>query len=144
VNKTYNNENQPRERLDNQPLPEHIHDDNNGLDYTLVDGAYYLPNLLPPDDEEYTPGIWGRRYLIYLKEYRPSLLTGLRSGNLSAHLRRIEESAEAMYENLVARMGESDGLTNQLKLDDQMAWVRLTNSIRHRAEEIVKAEIIYR
>jgi len=136
------NGNQPREGLESQTLHEHIHDDSNNLDYTLVDGSYYLPDLLA-EDEDYIPGIWAMRYLRHLEEYRPSLLSAIRMGDMSAQLRRIDGSAKAMYEHLVNQMAEREGLTEELKLRDQIAWVGLANSIRHRAEEIVKAEVIY-
>ena len=133
---------QPKEGLESQPLPEHIHDDSNDLDYTLVDGHYYLPDLLP-EDEEYSPGIWARRYLHYLKEYRPSLLASMRSYNPSLQLSSIDRDAEELHETLVAQMAKREGLTEKLKTEDPIAWVGLANSIRHRAEEIVKAEVIY-
>jgi hypothetical protein len=142
-----NKDNYPKEEQGNQPLPKHIHDDSNGLDYTLVDGTYYLPDLLPPEDEDYTPGthgLWARRRLHYLKEHRRLLLAELRaSGSLNAHLQEIDHSADEMFERLVAQMSERDGLTNELKRRDQMTWVGLANSIRYRASEIVSGELIY-
>ena len=60
MNEIKNRDNQPREELEGQALPKHIHDDKTGLDYTLVEGCYYLPDLLP-EGERYSPGIWARK-----------------------------------------------------------------------------------
>jgi hypothetical protein len=127
-----------------EPLPKHIHDESNGLDYTLVDGSSYLPDLAPAEDEKYRPGIWAQRRLRYLKRHRRVLYSELlTTGKLNAHLRETDERAEAMFELLAAQTGEREGLIEQLKRDDQMAWVQLANSIRHRAEEVVNTEVIY-
>ena len=142
MNEINEKENQPKKGLDSQSLPEHIHDDSTGLDYTLIDGCYYLPDFLS-ENEAYSPGIWARRHLLYLKECRPSKIIEMRTYNLDAYLNRIDKRAEGMYESLVEQMAEREGLTEELKLKDQMTWVGLANSIRHRAEEIVKAEVIY-
>ncbi|MCL1880536.1 MAG: TnpV protein [Actinomycetia bacterium] len=142
MNESEYRENQPRKELEGQLLPEHFHDERTGLDYTLVDGTYYLPDLLP-EDEEYSPGVWARKYLLYLKDFRPTLLSAMRTCNWNTRLHEIDRRAEEMYESLVSQMAEREGLTEGLKLKDPTAWAGLANSIRNRAEEIVKAEVIY-
>ncbi|MBQ8595395.1 MAG: TnpV protein [Oscillospiraceae bacterium] len=118
-----------------------IHNEKNGLDYTLC-GDYYLPNLLPPQNE-YEIGIYGKRYLQYIKEYDKILYINLlTSGRLNAHLAEIEERAQNMKAVLIKRMTEQEGINEVLKEHDQMEWVRRMNNIRNRAEEIVNREIM--
>lgn len=110
------------------------------LTYTRV-GDYYLPNLLPPPDPEI--GIWGRRRNAYLRKERNAIYTGmLLAGTLKRHLESIDQQAEAMFSQTVTRLTRAEGATEQLKASDQLAWVGLMNSIRHRAEEIVQKELI--
>lgn len=118
-----------------------IHNEKNGLDYTLC-GDYYLPNLLPPQDE-YGIGIYGKRYLQYIKEHdKIFYINLLTSGKLKAHLAEIDERAQNMKAVLIKQMAEQEGIKEVLKEHDQMEWVRRMNNIRNRAEEIVSREII--
>ena len=88
--------------------------------------------------------MWGRRYLRYIKEHRPVLHTTLLlSGKLNSHLAEIDNQATEMFDRLVKQLAEKEEVTEQLKVQDQMAWVGAMNNIRNRAEEIVNTEIIY-
>ena len=107
------------------------------------EGDYFLPDLSVP--ELPAIGIWGQRRKRYLKEHRQAFYTALLlSGKLNDHLSEIDEQAEAMFSQLVKQMAEQDGITEQLKADNQMEWVRRMNSIRNRVEEIIFHEYIYR
>ena len=123
-------------------LKKHIHDDSNGLDYVLV-GDYYIPDLQLP--EESRPiGRWGRMHREYLQEYCPDRYNELLlSGKLWTYLVDLNEQAQNHLDYIIAQMKEAEGISEELKAHDQMAWVRAMNSIRNRAEEIVRAEIIY-
>ncbi len=115
----------------------------NGISYTLV-GDYYLPNLLPHQEAERPVGVWGRRRMDYLKQHRRVLFTNLlTSGGLNAHLADTDERAREMYSRLVAQMAASEGVTEELKARDQLAWVGRMNNIVARAREIVYNEVIY-
>ena len=122
-------------------LPKYITDEQNGLNYELV-GDYYLPMIKAPDVPEI--GIWGQRYIRYLRENKKAIYTAfLISGKLYDHAAEIDRSAKEMYEKLVRDMTEREDVTEQLKADDQMEWVRRMNSIRNLAEEVVIQELIY-
>ena len=113
-----------------------------GGTYTLV-GDYYLPNLLPVEQEEKPIGIWGQQRLRYLKQHRRVLYTNLLvSGKLNEHLAEIEKQAEDMFFRLVNQMAEREGVTEQLKADNQMEWVGRMNNIRSRAAEVVNKSFI--
>lgn len=123
-------------------LKKHIYDEANGLTYTLV-GDYYIPDLTIPD-ENVAIGKWGRMYRTYLKENRSATFNDLvLSGKLYGHLADIDAQANARFNVLVAQMKAAEGITEELKEADQMAWVGAMNNIRNRAEEIVKAELIF-
>lgn len=118
-------------------------DESNGLWYELQ-GDYYLPCLKLPEGEQVHIGIWGQRHLRYLKENRRTLLSDLQlSGKLNSYLADIDRQAEEMFERLAKQMAECEGVTEQLKSTDQMAWVRKMNNIRNRATEIVNANIVF-
>ena len=118
-------------------------DENNGLWYELQ-GDYYLPCLKLPEEEQAYIGIWGQRHLRYLKEHRrvryANLLT---SGKLNSYLVDINRQAEEMFERLVKQMADAEGITEKLKVSNQMEWVRRMNNIRNRAVEITNSELIY-
>lgn len=106
------------------------------------EGDYFLPDLSVP--ELPAIGIWGQRWRQYLKEHRQALYTALlMSGKLDDHLSEIDEQAEAMFSQLVKQMAEQEGITEQLKADNQMEWVKQMNAIRNRVEEIIFHEYIY-
>jgi hypothetical protein len=119
------------------------HDDKNGLDYILV-GDYYIPALLPDDEPEGTITRFGRMREKFLKEHHHGIYSGfLMCGELKQHLLDIQEQAEQRMDLLIEQMAKAEGVNEQLKADDQMAWVGQMNNIRYRAEEIVRDEIIY-
>lgn len=105
-------------------------------------GDYFLPNLLPP--ESISVGIWGQRRKHYLKTQREPIYTALLlSGKLDSHLSKVDAQAKAMFFQLVKRLEKQEGITEQLKAEDQMEWVRQMNSARNRAEEVIYNELIY-
>ena len=106
------------------------------------ENGYLIPDLIAPDSP--AVGMWGLRRLAYLRQHRRPIYSGmLMTGTLNAHLEEIDRAAEEMTELLMAQMAEREGVTEQLKAEDQMIWVQRMNSIRSRAEEIVLAELIY-
>ena len=121
-----------------------LHDSNNGLDYTLVND-YYLPNLTAAAPAEQHPtGRWGRLHKRYLKEHHPIRYNQLLlSGELGSYLAKLDKQAEEQLALTVRQMQEAEGVTEALKAADPLGWVRRMNSIRNRAEEIVKAELIF-
>ena len=120
-----------------------IYDENNGLWYELR-GDYYIPCLTVPAQEERPMGIWGRRHLRYIKTERKTLYTELlTSGKLNTHLADINEQAMEQMLLLTKQMAEREGVTEQLKAQDQMLWVQQMNNIRDRAMEIVNHKLIY-
>ena len=114
----------------------------NGMEYVLV-GDYYIPDLQLP--EETRPiGIWGRMHKAYLELYHPARYHDLvLSGKLWTYLADLNEQAQNRLDCIIAQMKETEKITEELKAQDQMAWVRAMNSIRNRAEEIVRHELIY-
>lgn len=123
-----------------QDLKPRIHE--NGMDYVLV-GDYYVPDLKLP--EEHRPlGKWGRMHREYLRITNPGLLNELiLSGRLWTYLADLNEQATDRCNRIIRQMMETEQIGEDLKARDQMAWVRAMNSIRSRAEEIIKAEMIY-
>lgn len=108
-------------------------------------GDYLLPCLSLPAEKESKPvGVWGQRHLRYLKQHRKVLYTNLlTSGKRNSYLADIDEQAEGMFLRLVKQMAEREGVTEQLKAENQMEWICRMNSIRSRVAEIVNAELIY-
>ena len=106
-------------------------------------GDYRLPNLTLPAEEERPIGVWGQRRLRYLKQHHKVLYYNLlTSGKLNSHLADIEEEAQSIFSRLVKEYAEKEGISEQLKTADQMAWVRQMNNIRSRATEIVNADVV--
>lgn len=107
-------------------------------------GDYLIPCLTLPTEEEKSIGVWGQRHLRYLKTHRKITYTNLiTSDKLNSYLADIDEQAEDMFSLLVKHMAEREGVTEKLKAENQMEWVRLMNNIRNRATEIVTANLIY-
>ena len=120
-----------------------IHDNANGLDYTLVND-HYLPNLTAAAPAEQHPtGRWGRLHKTYLKEQHPRYNQLLLSGVLGSYLAKLDKQAEEQLALTIRQMQEAEGVTEALKAADQLEWVRRMNSIRNRAEEIIKTELIF-
>ena len=123
-------------------MKKYITDKKNGLDYTLVNGVY-LPNLVSTETH-YEIGVWGMRYYDYIKEHRTAFCTSLRvQCKLNTYLHEVDVRANEMYDRLVKQLKEQQGITEQLKADDMMAWVQVVNNITNQAREIVYNEIIY-
>ena len=103
-----------------------------------------MPNLTLPAEEERPIGVWGQRRLRYLKQHHKVLYYNLlTSGKLHSHLADTEEQAQALFSRLVKEYAEKEGVTEQLKSADQMAWVRQMNNIRERATEVVNSEVVF-
>ena len=111
--------------------------------YTMQ-GDYRFPNLTLPAEDERPIGVWGQRRLNYLKHHRKvfyyNLLT---SGKLHSHLADVEEEAQSLFSRLVKEHAEKEGISEQLKTADQMAWVRKMNNIQNQVAKIINAELIY-
>ena len=106
-------------------------------------GDYVLPNLILPAENQ-PIGIWGQRHARYLKRYYKILYYNLlSSGKLNAHLAEIDRQAEDMFFRLVKQVAESEGVTEQLKADNQMEWVARMNNIRNSAIELVNRDLVY-
>ena len=124
-------------------MKKHIYDENNGLWYELI-GDYYIPVLTLSSEEQRPIGKWGRMHRDYLKEHRPILFNDLiLSGQLWTYLANLNEQAQERLSLIIEQMKASEGVTEDLKAADQMAWVGSMNSIRNRAEEIILREMIY-
>lgn len=114
-----------------------------GGTYSQV-GDYLLPNLTLPEEKQKTIGIWGQRHARYLKQHhRVIYYNYLTSGKLNAYLADINKQAEEMFSRLVKDMADKQGVTENLKATDQMAWVGKMNAIRNITTEIIMADIIF-
>ena len=120
-----------------------IHDNANGLDYTLVND-HYLPNLTVAAPAEHPTGRWGRLHKMSLEEQHPVRYNQLLlSGELGSYLAKLDKQAEEQLALTVRQMQETEGVTEALKAADPLEWVRRMNSVRNRAEEIIKTELIF-
>ena len=121
-----------------------LRDSNNGLDYTMVNG-YYLPNLtVAAPAEQHPTGRWGRLHKMYLKEQHPIRYNQpLLSGELGSYFAKLDKLTEEQLALIVRQMQEAEGVTEALKAENQLEWVRRMNSIRNRAEEIIQKELIF-
>ena len=123
-------------------MKKHVQDESNGLSYTLH-GDYYLPDLAV-NEEEPTYGKYGMLRKQFLKEHRPARYQYLlMTGELIAHLNRVDQEVREQVETLVEQMGERQGVTENLKIQDQMKWIGLMNNIKACAEEIVLKDMVY-
>ena len=124
-------------------MDKYIYDENNGLWYELQ-GDYYIPCLMIPEDEQRPIGVWGRRHLRYIREHRKALYTGLLlDGKLNGYLADLNEQVEDMFFRLVKELAEKESITEKLKATDQMEWVRRMNAVRETATEIINHDLIY-
>ena len=120
-----------------------IYDENNGLWYELQ-GDYNIPCLKLPVEEEREIGVWGMRHLNYLKQHRKATYNRLQAEfKLNSYLYDMNSQAEEMFETLINQFKQTEGITEQLKSENQMEWVRRMNNIRQMATEIVISELIY-
>ena len=117
------------------------YDEQNGLWYELQ-GDYYIPCLTVPDAPKI--GIWGQRHLRYIRAHNQSFYPSLLlSDKLNDYLAEIDKCAAEMYDRLVAQKAAREGITEQLKAQNQIEWVQRMNAIHCAAAEIVRTEIIY-
>lgn len=108
------------------------------------ENGYLVPDLALPAEKEKPVGIYGQRHLQYLKEHHKGIyLTLLTSGRLNAYLGDIEEQARNMFLRLVKEYADRQGVTEELKAENQLEWVRRMNNIRNCVREIVEEEIIF-
>lgn len=124
-------------------MDKYAYDKNNGLWYELQ-GDYYIPCLTISEEEQRPIGIWGRRHLQYIREYRQGLYNSLLlSGKLNSYLADMNEQAEELFLRLVKELAEKDSITETLKAEDQMLWVQRMNAIRETATEITNNDLIF-
>lgn len=114
----------------------------NGIEYVKC-GDYYYPNVEVPK-KRYPIGVYGRLHKEFIKEYRKGVYTSLiLQGKLDEYIYEIDREAYNMLNDLISKFAEQEGVTEKLKKENRMEWVRRMNNIRNRAVEIVKAELIY-
>ena len=114
----------------------------NGIEY-VRNGDYYIPNLTVPDDKVYNIGKYGRMHAKFIKENRPCFYSmKMMNGTWLAYLEEIDASAKEMVNKLIKDMAVNQGITEEQKAKDQMAWVGAMNNIRHSAEEFVLRDFI--
>ena len=123
-------------------MKKQIYDEKNGMSYTLH-GDYYLPDLVLREEEP-TYGKYGMLRKQFLKEHRSARYQYLLLiGKLTEHLNQIDQEAREQVEMLMKQMAEKKGVTEELKVQDQMKWVRLMNNIKVSAEEIILKNMVY-
>ena len=123
-------------------MEKHIMEEN-GISYTLGEDGLYYPDLYLPEETEYPIGKYGMLRKSYLKEHRKGLYLELvLSGKLNEHLHQVDEECNQMMYRLMEQMKEKQGVTEELKMQNQMAWVGKMNNIRACAEEIVVYEFV--
>jgi len=124
-------------------MKKHIYDESNGLWYELI-GDYYIPILTLTSEEQRPIGKWGRMHREYLKEHHPIRFNDLiLSGQLWTYLVDLNEQAQERLSLIIEQMKASEGVTEEMKVADRMAWVGAMNSIRNWAEESILREMIY-
>ena len=122
-------------------MEKYIYDENTGLHYELI-GDYYYPCLTAPEPARV--GAWGMRRHKYLREYKRVMYTGmLLADKLNPHLEEVDRHAEEMFFRLMEQFKEAEGITEQLKVSNQMEWVQRMNSISNRVVEIINKELIF-
>ena len=125
-------------------LPKHYTNEKTGISYTLH-GDYYLPDLILPEEEDKRPiGKWGSLHKSYLQHHKRVFYNTLVSNlTLHSHLADIDEQARDMFDTLTEQMMKSEGVTEELKEQNQIEWICRMSNIRERATEIVCKELIY-
>ena len=127
----------------NTELKEKIIDEKAGIEYHL-EGDYYIPNLVIPEQEKITLNKYGRMRLNYLKEHKKAEYSiMLMDGTLNSHLKEIQDTATKRVEQIIRQLKEKSNLTEDMKDTDILYWVGTMNSIKAQAEEIVLNELIY-
>ena len=115
----------------------------NGIEY-VRNGDYYIPNLTVPDDKVYNIGKYGRMHAKFIKENRPCFYSmKMINGAWLTYLEEIDTTTKEMIDKLIKDMAVKQGITEELKVTDQMAWVGAMNNIRHSAEEFVLKDFVY-
>ena len=115
----------------------------NGIEY-VRNGDYYIPNLTGPDDKVYNIGKYGRMHAKFIKENRPCFYTAkMIDGTWLAYLEEIDTTAKEMVDRLIKELVVQRDVTEELKADDQFAWISAMEQINHTAEEIVFENIVY-
>ena len=123
-------------------MKKYITDEKNGLDYTLVNEVY-LPNLISTETH-YEIGIWGQRHLDYIKQHRKVFYLNLKTScKLNSYLHEVDIRATEMNDSLVTQLKEQQGITEQLKAENMMAWVQAMNNITNQAREITNINVIF-
>ena len=124
-------------------MEKRIYNEQTGISYTLQ-GDYYLPDLKLLEQEDKAIGLWGQRHLRYIKQHRKLLYINLlTSGKLNGYLANLDKQAEDMFFRLAKQMADCEGVTEQLKADNQMDWVVRMNNIRSRVTELINADLLY-
>ena len=125
-------------------LPKYITDERTGIKYELIGDYYFIAGDDDEPEDNRPIGRWGRMHEDYLKKNKRHVFDSmLMSGKLHFYLADIDEQAKEMYDTLIERLKESEGVTEQLKEDNQWEWVQRMNNIQQRAREIVCNELIY-
>lgn len=125
-------------------MEKYIYDESNGLWYELQ-GDYYIPCLKLSDEEKVEIGIWGQRHLEYIKHHRKSFYTALvLDCKLNRYLAGINKQAEEMFDTLISKYKTAEGITEQLKANNQMEWVGRMKNIRNKVTEIISNDLIFR
>ena len=119
-----------------------LHDDRNGLDYVLV-GDYYIPMLALPEENRLI-GYWGMIRKEYMKNHKSGMYSYLLlTGKLDGYLADLNEQAQERYELIETQIRSAEGVTEKLKVQNPMEWVRKCNNIMNRVQEIVLSELVY-
>lgn len=127
----------------NSELPKTKIDERTGIEYHL-EGDYYIPNLVIPEQEKITLNKYGRMRLNYLKEHKKAEYTiMLMDGTLNSYLKEIQETATEKVEQIIKQLKEKSKLTEEMKNTDMLYWVGMMNNFKNQAEEIVFNELIY-
>jgi len=124
-------------------MEKYITDERTGLQYELV-GDYYLLAVEDETEDDRPIGIWGQRHFQYIRQHKRIFYSNLlTSGKLNDYLADLNNEAEEMFSGLVKQMADNDGITEELKVQNQLLWVQRMNNIRNAAREIVNADLIY-
>lgn len=127
----------------NNELPKTKIDERTGIEYHL-EGDYYIPNLVMPEQEKITLNKYGRMRLNYLKENKKAEYSiMLMDGTLNSHLKEIQDTATKRVEQIIKQLKEKSNLTENMKNTDMLYWVGMMNNFKNQAEEIVFNELIY-